>query len=108
MKEKLYNLGVIEVMDLSNLGIMSYNRANKIRKENYGGRPWRFPTMKEMGYIRSLRVNLGLGIFDQRYYWISGGYYDGSSLGYHMESGTPPSMIRNSSKACGTILIRDL
>ena len=106
MKEKLYNLGVIEVIDLSNLGIMSYNRANKIRKENYGGRPWRLPTMKEMDYIRSLRVNLGLGIFDQRYYWMSIGH-DGSSLGYHMKTGTG-RMIKDSVKACGTILIQDL
>jgi len=106
-KTKLYNLGVIEVMDLSNLGTMSYNRAKKIRNEEYGGRPWRLPTMKEMDYIRSLRVNLGLGIFDQRYYWTSVGLSIASSVGYHMKTGTG-RMIKDSVKACVTILIRDL
>jgi hypothetical protein len=107
MKEKLYNLGVIEVMDLSNLGIMSYNRAKKIRNEEYGGRPWRFPTMKEMDYIRSLSMSLGVHILDHKYYWTSVGLSVTSTVGYHMKTGTG-TMMKDTTAACKMILIRDL
>ena len=101
-----YNLGIIEVLDLSDLGVTSYNRATKIRKEKYG-RPWRLPTMKEMDYIRNLSMSLGVHILDYKYYWTSTSPYQSSTIGYHMESGTG-SLIKDTTKACKMILIRDL
>jgi hypothetical protein len=104
-----YNLGIIEVLDLSDLGVMSYKRASKIKKDRYGydGRRWRFPTMKEMDYIRNLSRSLGVHIADYRYYWTSTSPYQSSTLGYHMETGTG-SLIKDTTAACKMILIRDL
>ena len=74
--EKLYNLGVIEVMDLSHMGFMSYNRAKKIRKDVYGGRPWRFPKSSEIYYLGDLSKNYGVKLLDNKsYYWTATGFY---------------------------------
>ena len=74
--EKIYNLGVIEVMDLSHKGFMSYNRAKKIRKDVYGGRPWRLPKSSEIYYLGDLSKDYGVKILDNRsYYWTDTAFY---------------------------------
>lgn len=78
----LYNLGIIEAMDLSHMGKMSYNRARKIRREVYGGRPWRFPTQEEITYIASLKRDYNIAGFAPGYYWSSVSIFSGNIMVY--------------------------
>jgi hypothetical protein len=76
MEEKLYNLGIIEVMDLSHKGFMSYNRANKIRKDVYGGKPWRLPKSYEIFYFGYLSNDYGLKLLhNDSLYWTNTAFY---------------------------------
>ena len=107
MEEKLYNLGVIEVMDLSHMGFMSYNRANKIRKDVYGGRPWRLPKSYEIFYFGNLSKDYGMNILDDRsYYWTNTAFYLSQIFAYspngnalNMDAGRAGALL---------ILVRDL
>ena len=105
--EKLYNLGVIEVMDLSHMGFMSYNRANKIRKDVYGGRPWRLPKSYEIFYFGNLSKDYGMNILDDRsYYWTNTAFYISQIFAYSPD-GNVLSMKPGYAGA-RLILVRDL
>lgn len=80
--DNLYNFGLIEVMDLSHMGRMSYVRAKKIKKEVYGGRPWRFPTEKEILYAMSLKVDYNISAFKYGYYYSSVSMYESHVMVY--------------------------
>lgn len=105
--EKLYNLGVIEVMDLSHKGYMSYNRAKKIRKDVYGGRPWRLPKSSEIFYLGNLSKDYGVKILeDKSYYWTDSAFYLSQVFTYSPE-GNATSMKAGYAGAL-LILVRDL
>jgi hypothetical protein len=103
------NLGVIEVANLSSLGKMSYNRANKIRKEQFGGRPWRFISASEFGYIRKLHLGLGLGLggLPPSFYWSSSAFGVSEALALNLVTGFPWH-TRKSSADCFVLLVREV
>lgn len=103
----LYNFGVIEVMDLSYMGFMSYNRANKIRKDVYEGRPWRLPKSSEIFYLGDLSQNYGVKLLDAKsYYWTSHFSYL-SQMSTYSPEGNFSTMKKNYAGA-RLILVRDL
>lgn len=106
----LYNLGIIQVMDLSHMGKMSHNRARKIRREVYGGRPWRFPTKEEITYIASLKNDYNIAGFAPGYYWSSYSVYESSVMVYSIiKSSNVHSYNARVNSADGyLILVRDL
>lgn len=70
--------GNIEIINFSNLGRISYNRATKIRKD-YGGRPFRFPSREEIEYISEF-LKLGIGGFVENYYWSNFSHWQSSVM----------------------------
>ncbi len=104
---KLYNLGVIEVMDLSHMGFMSYNRANKIRKNVYGGRPWRFPKSSEIYYLGDLSQNYGVKLLNNpHYYWTNTAFFSTKVFAY---SPSRNALAMNQGQAGALlILVKDL
>lgn len=106
----LYNLGVIEVMDLSHMGKMSHNRARKIRREVYGGRPWRFPKHDEISYIASLKRDYNIAGFVPGYYWSSVSIYASNVMVYSIDKSLNVHAYnsRVDSASAYFILVRDL
>lgn len=107
-KFPVLNLGVIEVANLSSLGKMSHNRANKIRKEQFGGRPWRFISPSEFEYIRKLNLGLGLGLggLPPGFYWTSSAFGVSEVLAFNINTGFPWHM-KKSSADCFVLLVRE-
>jgi hypothetical protein len=102
-----YNFGIMGVADLSHMGKMSTNRDSKIRMLEYGGRPWRFPNIQELSYIRSLKMEYNLGAFSEEYYWTSQSVLETSCVAYNMKKGNG-LMIKNTSASASLILIKDI
>ena len=97
-------------MDLSHMGKMSHNRARRIRLNEYGGRPWRFPTKEEITYIASLKNDYNIAAFAYGYYWSSYSAYESSVMVYGISRSLNVHAYnaRVDSAAGYLILVRDL
>jgi hypothetical protein len=101
-------LGNIEVINLKDMGRMSFNRGRKIIKTEYGGKPWRLPSLKEMKYLTSL-YDIGIGDFLSNNtistsYWTNHGWVHGNdAFIYNIKNGS----LMNSSmtSAVGYLII---
>ena len=105
-------LGNIEIINLKAMGKMSFNRGRKIIKTQYGGKPWRLPSLKEMKYLTSL---YDMGICDflsvnsiSTSYWTNHGWIHGNdAFIYNIKNGS----LMNSSMASAVgylIIVRSI
>jgi hypothetical protein len=101
-------LGNIEIINLKDMGRMSLNRGRKIIKTQYGGKPWRLPSVKEMKYLTTL-YNIGIGDFLSKNtistsYWTNhGGVHGNEGFIYNIKSGS--LMYSSMSSAVGYLII---
>lgn len=105
---KSLTLGSIEVINPNGMGKMSFNRGRKIIKMEYGGKPWRFPSIKKMQYLTTL-YNMGIGGFISENsistnYWTNHGWIHGSdAFVYNIKNGITMNSSRTS--AMGYLII---
>jgi hypothetical protein len=105
-------IGNIEIINLKDMGRMSLNRGRKIIKTQYGGKPWRLPSVKEMEYLTKL-YNIGIGDFVSKNsistsYWTNHAWVHGNEgFIYNIKNGS----LMNSSMAAAVgylIIVRSI
>ncbi len=101
----IFSIGNKEVLNLSHMGTMSRNRASKIRLKDYP--EWKFPSMRDMDYLRRLHIDYNICGLTRNMYWTNQGVLETSCVAYKISSGTG-YMAKMSSAIAGLILIRDL
>jgi hypothetical protein len=105
---KSLTLGNIEIINLKAMGRMSFNRGRKIIKEQYGGKPWRLTSIKEMKYLTSL-YDMGIGDFVSNKsistsYWTNHGWIHGNdAFIYNIKNGS--LMNSRATSAVGYLII---